>query len=698
MSKTNHLPKILVLLMLFCLNAGAWADNVVQVSSAEGAPDEEVTIHVSLLNTDEIASLQISIPLDENLSFVEGSGIIGNRCGSHSLTVGVKDGVLNVLVYSIQMAAFEGSSGEVASFRLKLGNQPVTSLLTPTKTVLTNCSGATMNCHAESGTVITFCAKAQYSTMEIDFGEVPIRSTYEQSFTVTNVGNSDLVITGVDFSDVNVFSSSTSFPLTVSPGASRVINVVYAPVERGNIQKKLFVRCNSISKLNTITLKAQPFAVNELHIQDASGISDEEVTIHMTMNNMDPVSGFQIEFDMPEQLKYVDGSFELSSRKQDHIVIASSAGNKLRFVAYSSSDKPMTGDDGEIGSFRVLLSGSYGASLMPTKTVLAATIENRVENVVSAVYGGYVSISSPRINTDNLIDFGAVSITSECEKTWSVYNSGSAPLTINRVVFNNENLSVKEQLPLVIPAGDGNDLTVVYSSVEQKAFEASMQIYSNDPDLRLKTIEVKGSRFAPNFLELSVPGTTTEENLKIELSMDNYDDVTGIQFDLEYPDEYKPFDNNYTIESRANGMSVQAVPTFGNTLRCFCYFMSDNSIESGSGKVMTIELKPSGESVPEGTYKVYLKNIKLGTNDMVDKYAGEDLEATFVVKERLLGDINEDDKVNGMDIVEMVDYIMNNGYASTADLYPVGAPDGVINGMDLVEEVDLILSQENNNQ
>ena len=75
--------------MLFCLNAGAWADNVVQVSSAEGAPDEEVTIHVSLLNTDEIASLQISIPLDENLSFVEGSGIIGNRCGSHSLTVGV---------------------------------------------------------------------------------------------------------------------------------------------------------------------------------------------------------------------------------------------------------------------------------------------------------------------------------------------------------------------------------------------------------------------------------------------------------------------------------------------------------------------------------------------------------------------------------------------------------------------------------
>ena len=83
---------------------------------------------------------------------------------------------------------------------------------------------------------------------------------------------------------------------------------------------------------------------------------------------------------------------------------------------------------------------------------------------------------------------------------------------------------------------------------------------------------------------------------------------------------------------------------------------------------------------------------------MVDKYAGEDLEATFVVKERLLGDINEDDKVNGMDIVEMVDYIMNNGYAPTADLYPVGAPDGVINGMDLVEEVDLILSQENNNQ
>lgn len=620
--------------LLLCFGIGARAANVVTISSVEGAPDEEVTVSIGLQNSDALSSLQVSIPLDENLILVDETAQVGSRCSSHALTVGVKDGMLNVFVYSLSMAPITDTNGEVASFKLKLGYTPTTIALTPTKTVLTDTNGTVVSSSAQGGDVTIRCAKAQYSTMEVDFGEVPIRSSYEQTVTVQNVGNADLTITELMFSDVNVFSSTTSLPITLKPGASRELNITYAPVERGSISKTLKVACNSISKLNTVALKASPFAINELHVQDASGISDEEVTVPMTMNNMDAISGYQVEFDLPEQFQFVENSFMLSTRKQDHVSTTSLNGQKLRIIVYSPTDKPLTGDDGVIGSFKVKLMGRYGAMLTPTKTVLSATINNKVENVVSAVYGGEVDVSSPQIGCDDQMEFGAVSVTEVCERTFSISNYGNAPLTISRVTFDNEYLSVKETLPLVIPTDGNADVTVVHSSVEQKAFEATMHIYSNDPDLRMKDVALNGSRFAPNYVVMRTPKVYVDENVKIEVDLNVYDDVSGLQFDLIYPSQYyDTFDGHVTLESRAEGMSVTHREIDGQTIRYFCYFLNGQNIPAGNGKLMTIQLRPKNGTVAERTYLVEMKNVKVGVSELTDKYAGNDLQSTLQVKQ-----------------------------------------------------------------
>jgi len=624
----------MVVSLLLCMSMGVRAGNTITVSTTEGAPGEEVTVSISLTNTDAVSSLQVSIPLDESLTLVSGSGALGSRCsGSHSLTVGVKDGVLNVFVYSLSMATISAGSGEVASFRLTLGSQPTTLTLTPTKSVLAGSAGETLDATAAAGSVTIRCAKAQYSTTEVDFGAVPIRDTYTRSVTVTNVGNADLTVTALTFSDVNVFSSTTTLPFTLAAGASKSVNITYAPVERGSISKTLKVVCNSVSKLNTITLKAQPFAVNELHVQPVSGISDEEVTIRMTMNNMDAITGWQVEFALPDQLEYVDGSFTLSDRKQDHQAIASLSGGTLRILAYSATDKPLTGDDGEIGSFRVKLAGRNGVTLTPTNTVLTATIGGVIENVVSAVYGGYVNIQSPQINCNSTLSFGAVSVTEPCEKTLTVRNYGSAPLTISRVTFNNDYMSVKETLPLVVASGGSSTLTVAYSSTEQTAFEATMQLYSNDPDQRLKTVTVTGSRFAPNYMSVSAADVYPNENLVIDISLNTYDPVMGLQFDVVYPGQYyTTFDNNYTVEPRADGMTATVRQIDDNTLRFFCYFLTGTGIPVGEGKIMSLLLNPVPGGVSTGNYIVKLKDIKMGTADLSEKYTGTDTQFTFQVR------------------------------------------------------------------
>ena len=625
--------KYILTILLLCLGIGARAENIVMISSTEGAPNEEVTISIGLQNSDMVSSLQVSIPLDENLSLVEGSGQLGSRCANHSLTVGVKDGVLNVLVYSMGMATITGNSGEIASFKLKLGNQPKTIGLTPSNVIITNSAGTMVSSSTQNGNVTIRSAKAQYSTTEVDFGEVPIQGSYEQKITVTNVGNADLVIDGLVFSDVTVFSSTTSMPLIIGVGESNDLNITYKPVERGSITKTLKVTCNSSSKLNTIQLKAQPFAVNELHVQPVSGISDEEVTIAMTMNNMDAISGFQIEFTMPEQLEYVENSFTLSNRKQDHTAVASLNDNTLRIIAYSPNDKPFTGNDGEIGSFKMKLVGRNGLTLTPSKTVLSATINNQVKNVVSDVYGGEITIKSPTISTESALDFGEVSVTQPCEKLFTIYNFGSSPLTINRIVFNNENLSIKETLPIVIPVSGKSNVTVVYSSVEQKSFAAKMQIYSNDPDQRLREIDVTGSRIAPNYIAINAENVFPQENLSIDITLDTYDEIMGLQFDLVYPGQYyETFDNNYTVEERAEGMTVTTRQIDDKTIRVFGYFLAGSSISAGTGKIMSLLLKPKPDiSIPQGTYQISVKDIKFSSEELEDKFAGSDTQCSFTV-------------------------------------------------------------------
>lgn len=619
--------------LLLCFGMGARADNVVSIGTASGAPGDEVTVSIGLQNSDAVSSLQVSIPLDERFSFVDGSASLGSRGNGHSVTAGVKDGEINIMVYSLGLAALAGNEGEVVTFRLKLGNQPSDIALTVSKLIVGDTSGNSLSATAQSGSVSIRCAKAQYSTMTVDFGSVPIRSTYTRNFTVTNVGNEPLEVTGLAFQNVMTkFSTSTQFPLTVAAGGSASLNITYAPDERGTVSETVKVLCNSISKLNNISLTAAPFAVNELHVQPASGYSDETVTVALNMNNMDAISGFQFEFNLPEALEFVPNSFVLSGRKQDHVVVSTVANGLLRIIGYSPSDKSLTGEDGELGTMQFVLRGRNNVTLKPSKAVLSATINNKVENVCSADYGATITIRSPRLSANSSLNMGRTPVTGDAVSNFVVRNYGNAPLTISRVLFDKEGFYIRESLPLTIDASRNATLTVVYPSTEEGDYQTTMQIYSNDPEQRLWNVTVSGHRFAPNYFDISTDDVSAFDNLSIDVSVNIYDPIEGMQFDLVYPSTYyEPFSNNYTLEPRAEGMTVTYRQIDAHTLRYFCYFLSGNGIAAGEGKVMTIELKPKGEYVPGGEYSVGVKEIKLGTSELADKYAGNDSESTFTV-------------------------------------------------------------------
>ena len=669
--------------LLLCFGMGARAGNIVTIGTASGASGDEVTVSVSLANTDAVSSLQLSITMNEQLSFVDGSAVLGSRCTDHSVTAGVKDGALNIMVYSMGLAAISGNEGEVMSFRLKLGNQPTTVALTASKLILTDTDGNTVSGSTQNGSVSIRCAKAQYSSMTVDFGSVPIRSTYTRNVTVTNVGNEPLEVTGLQFSKYPTdFSSTTSFPFTVNAGSSASINITYAPQERGTINETVKVVCNSISKLNNISLKAQPFAVNELHVQPTSGIADEVVTVSMTMNNMDAISGFQFEFTLPAALTYIENSFQLSDRKQGHSVVQTLKDGVLRIIGYSSSDTPFTGNDGELAAMQFRLSGRNSVTLKASKVILTATINGQTENVCSADYGATVTIRSPRLSANSTLNMGATPVTQDAASSFVVRNYGNAPLTINRVTFNKEELYVKQELPLTIAANGNVTLNIVNPGIEEGDFSALMQIYSNDPEQRLWNVNITGNRFAPNYLSFTAPDIYTDEDLAVNVSMSNYDAINGLQFDVEYPSTYYEPTDELVTTARSAGLSVSQRSISANTVRYFFYSLSDAEISAGDGNVLTFKLQAKGDT-PAGSYTLRITNVKLGTADMVNKYAGTNITSSFSVNNYALGDVNRDGNVDSGDVMAIYSSMAGNSNPETQSRSDVNS-DGQVDSGDIM--------------
>ena len=647
--------KLSLISLLLCCVLGAWADNNIALSSVQGAAGTEVTISVTMNNSDAVSTLQLSIPLGDNLTFVENSQKAGDRLNGHTLSAGVNNGVLNVMVYSASMAAITGNEGEICSFRLLLGNSPGTISLAPSKASVSDADGNSLAVSVSNGEVEIRGPKVQINNSTINFGNVAINSSKTQYVYIRNVGNETLTITDISFSS-SVFSTTATPPLTVNAGSSRAIYVDCKPTISGALDEEMTLVSNNITGKSTIRLMATAYGANELRLQSVSGSTDEEVTIPVIMKNTDAINGFQMEITIPNELEYVDGSFVLSSRKQDHIVTASEKDGILSVVAYSPTDKTFEGNDGEVGSFKVKIVGSNNCSLSINKAMMSSTIDGKDTDVLSGSYGCTVSIASPNIYTIynySSFDFGRISIKEQNEqnvqKSLNISNRGTAPLIISNISFTNGLFSVKEELPVTIEESSSQTITIVCNAKDEGDVSTNMEIYTNDPQKRLYVIKITGDVFTPDYLTGTAEANRTGVKLNVELN--NYSDIYGIQFDINTTKDFSVSSDNVSLTERGKNLSVSINSISEGKLRVVAYAKNDQFISGGEGQVMTIKLVPK-TVLPEGDYTMTLSNIVLGSKGMKNVYAGTaETAINYSVSGAVPGDANKDGKVGIGDII-----------------------------------------------
>lgn len=609
------------------LPLAATASNVVSLSSVSGHPGDEVTVTASLTNDDAVTAIEVLVPLNDHVQYVaESAALNSERVADHMMSAAVVEDTLRVYIYSLSLGSIAGNNGELFSFKVKLGKEPADYLLTP-QVIAGDATGASLAAEVESGTVTLLSPKLTITTASIVWGRVAIRSSYNRTLTFTNSGNEPLEVTGFEFSNSDFATTSSS--LTVAPGTSQSVTVTYSPMQRGTVEESVTIISNAVNGAQKAQLTATPYSVNELHVLHASGISDEIVTVALSMKNMEPIVAMQSEFAMPDQLKYVEGSFEVNKKRcSDHQAVSTFVDGKLSLYVYSPTNAAIDEDNDTIATFKVRLDGTNGSYYLRPQNVILGNITE--ENMTSATSSGYVTIKSPKLQSADALGMGSNPVTETAEAVYSIYNSGQVELRVDRITFLAEGYSIAEQLPLTIGVKETKTVTVRYEPEEKGTHETTMQVYTNDPLNRMKSVALTGEIFEPNYLAVNGTDLKDKSGYTFAVSLDNYTDIVALQMDIHWIDGMTTASDSIKLTDRLANHSVVVSHIAENHYRVLVYSMSNEVIADDHGELFTLGFA-NADNVDYYDTTLLIDNIVMSSANGTDTASSSSVE--YLVKD-----------------------------------------------------------------
>ena len=619
---------ITTFICLLCYVGLCKSENYLQLSHVSGHPTDTVELSLSMNNSDDVVALQAMIPLHGQLLYLPNSCAMSSRGSTHYVSASVLNDTLRIYSYSMSLAPYSGNSGELLTFKLILKKEPATYTLPLCNLLLSSTTGSSLGVTSTAGSVAILAPKIALSSQNIDYGHVPIRSTYTRSVSIRNIGNEPLQISGITFNDNTL--STTATTQTIAAGGQTSVTIQYAPLVAGATTYRAVVHSNANVGDSVVSITADPFSVNELRPLAASGKTDSIITISLRMNNMDSIVGVHTNIILPNALSFIPNSFVVNEeRSQGHFATAGMRGDTLVLVIADLENRPLQGGDGVVATFQLHLHGYGSYTLRLLQTILSNALG---QNVLSAVYTSSVQIYSPSLSCYSSSNLGNTPVTETAYTTLPVRNNGNADLLINQVVFTDPNFSLITALPLTIPIRTSANLEIEYNGMQEGLHTTTMLVYSNDPNRMLVQVAVSAERYEPNYLSISADANQSAATSSVNIDLENYSAITALQMDVVYPKQhYTLSTNDVSVTNRGNGHLVTTSVQNDSTLRVLLLSMQNLPLNGNSGTVMHLNLHPI-DSNDAGVYPLRLRNVITGGVDGIDRLSGWDSVAYIATR------------------------------------------------------------------
>jgi hypothetical protein len=326
--------------------------------------------------------------------------------------------------------------------------------------------------------------------------------------------------------------------------------------------------------------------VNELHMVPDSGRSGHPISISFTINNTEQFVGFQFDMILPSVITFIQDSIWLY-RKTNHVVLANMINQQtLRILAYSISNQPFIGNDGEILSVMFNLNGIAGTYNVGLNNVV---ISNAVGvNILTGYFPGYIKIIAPDISGITNIDFGETSVLDTISYHYQLSNTGNDTLFVNDFSSSEIYFWNDTPLPKSIPPGEIGIFTLKFHNIIKGQYSATITIRSNDPDEDPFTINALATSFAPNYMLIQNAEAFVGDTVTLKIDVNNYEQFFEFQVDINFPDNLSYVPNSSSLTGRKQDHSLFEVLLTPNKLRLFTFSLNHLPFTGNSGTVVTM--------------------------------------------------------------------------------------------------------------
>ena len=299
----------------------------------------------------------------------------------------------------------------------------------------------------------------------IDFGTVEVAKTVQQTFTIQNTGTAPLEITGIESNVSGLTFEPSTF--TLEPNSSRTVTVTFPSSTEGTISGNITISSNDPERATqtlSVSVIVQPLPVPAIAVQ-------ETAVDFGTVEVAQPVQEtFTVQNTGTAPLEITGIESDVSGLTFDTMMFTlESGGSRTVTVTFPSSTA---------GTF----SGNINIS---SNDPDRAKYTVSVSVIVQAAPAPVLVVGEPAI------DFGTIDAEKTAQQTFTIQNTGTAPLEITGIESDVPGLTFEPSMFTLAPEGS-QTVTITFPKPMEGEFSGRINILSNDPDRARFMLTISG--------------------------------------------------------------------------------------------------------------------------------------------------------------------------------------------------------------
>ena len=300
----------------------------------------------------------------------------------------------------------------------------------------------------------------------IDFGTVEAAQTVQKTFTVKNTGTAPLEIIGIERDDVSGLTFEPSV-FTLAPNGSQTVTVTFPSSTAGEFSGSINILSNDLERAKltlsfSVIVQAAPVPV--LAVQESA-----------------------INF----------GTVEVAQMVQQMITITNTGTAPLEITGIQSDVSGLTFEPSVFtlepeGSQTVTV--TFPSSTEGTFSGSVNILSNDPERAKHTVSVSVIVQAAPApvlVVGEPAIDFGSIDAEKTVQQTFTIKNTGTAPLEITGIESDLLGLTFEPSMFTLSPNGS-QTVTITFPKPMEGEFSGRINILSNDPDRAMHTLSISG--------------------------------------------------------------------------------------------------------------------------------------------------------------------------------------------------------------